>query len=51
LTLLTPFFFALPTEHVLVGQISIRCGPAGPVLARPIRPGETSCRADFTRVR
>jgi hypothetical protein len=23
LTLLTPFFFALPTEHVLVGQISI----------------------------
>ena len=24
LTLLTPFFFLLPTEHVLVGQISIR---------------------------
>ena len=24
LTLLTPFFFALPTERVLVGQISIR---------------------------
>lgn len=23
LTLVTPFFFALPTEHVLVGQISI----------------------------
>jgi hypothetical protein len=24
LTLLTPFFFPLPTEHVLVGQISVR---------------------------
>ncbi|HEY3182520.1 MAG TPA: hypothetical protein VGJ77_06790 [Gaiellaceae bacterium] len=24
LTLLTPFFFALPTEHVLVGRISTR---------------------------
>jgi hypothetical protein len=24
LTLLTPFFFPLPTEHVLVGRISIR---------------------------
>jgi hypothetical protein len=24
LTLITPFFFALPTEHVLNGQINIR---------------------------